>query len=1017
MDKILKSAIAVAVGVSTISVTVGTVSAAEKYVVKKGKLVNAKTGKTVKGYVVYKGKLYKNGKKNKGYALVGKGSSLKLYYNTSLKKGYKTASNAKYLFKDGKLVKGFKQAGKNQRLYKNGVLTTGYKVYQAKDETLYLYYTGQLKQGLKTATYNAQTLLFKDGVIAKGDEIFKQKLYTDGVLNMALKQVGNDFYYSGVVANGLIEGAIYENGKLTVMKEEVAFNEAKTQFEAHEKELAAAKADYTELAALEALLRGENKATTLKLKALSDSDVSKFLTEMKGKDLSKLTAAEKAEILSKITSYKEEATTRLQTAINNYVATAEKLAETSKALAKVTSELKKAEEVQSLVKDVQTAIADLKESTKGLSGIKVESSKLETLLAEVEKVVAENPVVVEKPKEERPEEQKPVEEVKPTPTQPEVPTETPTTNDDTSGYPPVIDPPAQQDNNGQVVLAKSKQALEALLNTIQVEQAGNALKIGDKIVIDQQSYILSENPTAEKDTNNLYITVNNATSFLQKVEDAKKAMTATKLDDVEYAIKALNNAIYDLSYNSKNSGVLELETQAAVLFDNYLTDETDSVKVKADIEQQMNKLLNDGYKVIVEDVHQYEGEEASVEFLIENVATGQILELHYGISLFSTQTAKDYLEQEKTIFNNQVKIIKLGANIEQGDQLQIGTEFYNIVLNPILGEKDEKYVSVLQAQNVEEYGVLLNNYNEDNIFETLKTAKKLNALKMIEDNWMNELRYELKLESEKLTQIKLALNDKRTVEEQLADKLQKSVSNGFTVTVISIEKPNNNYVVSYRLAKDNEKLTIEDSAWINIVTEDEMNATLQAAKEQITETLKRLNVPADPEALTHGMIIKIDNKEYTISNTARDEEGPKLYFFAFDVEEIYTHINAAKAALENNDLTEKEVIDIDKNLNQKIAGLISDATNKTKEEMRSLVSSNLEATPLTLNDDESGEEKVIQALKSVLGKDVTITIIDYYDKGTSNGKPSIHVTFLAEKDGSTLESDVTFFLVKNVMDQ
>lgn len=121
LGKLVATTTAIVIAASTISTV--NVQAAEKYEVKKSKLVHVKTGNVVKGYVVYKGKLYKGGNLNKGYAVVGKGSTLKLYYNATLKKGYQTTANHKYYFKDGSLVKGLKKVG--TLFYNNGTLASG----------------------------------------------------------------------------------------------------------------------------------------------------------------------------------------------------------------------------------------------------------------------------------------------------------------------------------------------------------------------------------------------------------------------------------------------------------------------------------------------------------------------------------------------------------------------------------------------------------------------------------------------------------------------------------------------------------------------------------------------------------------------------------------------------------------------------------------------------------------------------------------------------------------------------
>lgn len=104
MKKIILSTMVAAVGLTLVAPTASE-AASNVELNKKKVLVKKSTGKAVKGFKVYKGNLYKNGKLNKGYAVVGSGATMKLYYNTKLKKGLKTAQHKQYLFEDGKLTK------------------------------------------------------------------------------------------------------------------------------------------------------------------------------------------------------------------------------------------------------------------------------------------------------------------------------------------------------------------------------------------------------------------------------------------------------------------------------------------------------------------------------------------------------------------------------------------------------------------------------------------------------------------------------------------------------------------------------------------------------------------------------------------------------------------------------------------------------------------------------------------------------------------------------------------------
>lgn len=222
--KLVKSAAAVALGASVVTAAIlpGTThaSAASKYKVSHGKLVNAKTGKLVKGYVVFKSKLYHNGKLNKGYKTVGSGKTIKLYHDGSLKKGYKTARNNKLLFHNGSLKTGFKVAGNGERLYKDGHLAKGYEVYGDVNENPSLYYNGYLKQGYKTA--NHEELLFYNGKLKKGYKTAKKDkyLYKNGHQNVGQYLVTDkDILFDGFArAKGLVKakanGKYYNNGIL-----------------------------------------------------------------------------------------------------------------------------------------------------------------------------------------------------------------------------------------------------------------------------------------------------------------------------------------------------------------------------------------------------------------------------------------------------------------------------------------------------------------------------------------------------------------------------------------------------------------------------------------------------------------------------------------------------------------------------------------------------------------------------------------------------------------------------------
>ena len=170
-NKMIKTAAAVALGASVVATAVapGAASAATTYKLKSGKLVNAKTGKVVKGYKVYKSTLYKDGKKAKGYVTSGK-----------------------VLYKNGKKFTGLRSA----KYYKAGKVATGtYKgVY---------YKTGKKFTGLKSGVY------YKSGV--KGTGSYKSVYYKNGKKHTGL--VGATYYKAGKKGTGSYKGIEYKSGK------------------------------------------------------------------------------------------------------------------------------------------------------------------------------------------------------------------------------------------------------------------------------------------------------------------------------------------------------------------------------------------------------------------------------------------------------------------------------------------------------------------------------------------------------------------------------------------------------------------------------------------------------------------------------------------------------------------------------------------------------------------------------------------------------------------------------------
>lgn len=230
--KFVKSATALVLGASVLTSAVvvpgANASAKTTYKVNKnGTLVNAKTNKTVKGYVSYKGKLYKDGKKftglyNKKYyyksGVKATGTYKGAYYVKGAKKVTTGTYNGKYYvkgalytgktskniyyvkgvkftgvtkygytYKDGKRVEGEYQG----KVYTNGKLVTG--LYKDK-----LYKAGELVKGFALE----KEKLYKDGVLNIGLALFQDKLYNDADLNKGLKKYEDKFYFDADLADG-----------------------------------------------------------------------------------------------------------------------------------------------------------------------------------------------------------------------------------------------------------------------------------------------------------------------------------------------------------------------------------------------------------------------------------------------------------------------------------------------------------------------------------------------------------------------------------------------------------------------------------------------------------------------------------------------------------------------------------------------------------------------------------------------------------------------------------------------
>ena len=209
--KLIKTAAALALGASVVTSAVATTdaSAASKYKIKSGKLVYAKSGKVVKGYVTYKSTVYKNGKKltglkGKTYYKAGKkatGTYKGAYYVKGVKKVTTGTYNKAYY------VKGVKKVTTgiyNKKYYKYGKVATG--TYKGA------YYVKGIKK-VTTGTYNGAYYVKGKKVVSTG--LYADKLYVDGKLNKGYKLYKEDLYKDAVLNTelALFEGKLYDGAK------------------------------------------------------------------------------------------------------------------------------------------------------------------------------------------------------------------------------------------------------------------------------------------------------------------------------------------------------------------------------------------------------------------------------------------------------------------------------------------------------------------------------------------------------------------------------------------------------------------------------------------------------------------------------------------------------------------------------------------------------------------------------------------------------------------------------------
>jgi trimeric autotransporter adhesin len=265
-NKIVKTAAAVALGASVVATAAapGAASAATTYKIKSGKLVNAKTGKVVKGFKTYKSVLYKDGKKYKGlrggkFYIAGKLGSGK-YQGVRYQKGIKFTGVSKA---DGKFYKNgvLGTAVYKDVKYKKGVPFTGVSTADKK-----YYVDGKLATGNKVV----DGVLYVDGVKATGKVLNEDTLYVNGTLPTEVTTYGEGeaLKYYGT------DGKLY-NGKTTVDGKEVEVKDGVIVVASDLKiDSASANDNKTVTVKLAAPFEGEVKAADFKIEGLEVTEAT-----------------------------------------------------------------------------------------------------------------------------------------------------------------------------------------------------------------------------------------------------------------------------------------------------------------------------------------------------------------------------------------------------------------------------------------------------------------------------------------------------------------------------------------------------------------------------------------------------------------------------------------------------------------------------------------------------------------------------------------------------------------------